>query len=45
MKRKVWIGIVGLLVLALLGWAFMPTPAEVEIAAVTQGRFEPCLSG
>jgi len=29
-----------LLVLALLGWAFMPTPAEVEIAAVTQGRFE-----
>lgn len=40
MKRKVWIGIVGLLVLALLGWAFMPTPAEVEIAAVTQGRFE-----
>lgn len=40
MKRRVWIGIVGLLVLALLGWAFMPTPAEVEIAAVTQGRFE-----
>ena len=40
MKRKVLIGIVGLLVLALLGWAFMPTPAEVEIAAVTQGRFE-----
>ena len=40
MKRKVWIGIVSLLVLALLGWAFMPTPAEVEIAAVTQGRFE-----
>lgn len=40
MKRKVLIGIVGLLVLALLGWAFMPTPAEVEIAAVTQGLFE-----
>jgi HlyD family secretion protein len=40
MNRKVWIGIVSLLVLALLGWAFMPTPAEVEIAAVTQGRFE-----
>lgn len=40
MKRKVWIGIVSLLVLALLGWAFMPTPAEVETAAVTQGRFE-----
>lgn len=40
MKRKVWIGMVSLLVLALLGWAFMPTPAEVETAAVTQGRFE-----
>lgn len=40
MKRKVLIGIVSLLVLALLVWAFMPTPAEVEIAAVTQGRFE-----
>jgi len=40
MKRKVLIGIVGLLVLALLVWAFMPTPAEVEIATVTQGRFE-----
>lgn len=40
MKRKVLIGIVSLLLLALLGWAFMPTPAEVEIAAVTQGRFE-----
>lgn len=40
MKRKVWIGIVSLLVLALLGWAFMPAPAEVETATVTQGRFE-----
>ncbi|MDO9198829.1 efflux RND transporter periplasmic adaptor subunit [Rhodoferax sp.] len=40
MKRKIWIGIVSLLALALLGWAFMPTPAEVEIATVTQGRFE-----
>ncbi|WP_296448797.1 efflux RND transporter periplasmic adaptor subunit [Rhodoferax sp. UBA5149] len=40
MKRKLWIGIVSLLMLALLGWAFMPTPTEVEIAAVTQGRFE-----
>ena len=40
MKRKIWIGIISLLMLALLGWAFMPTPAEVEIATVTQGRFE-----
>lgn len=40
MKRKAIIGVVALLVLALLVWAFMPTPAEVEIATVTQGRFE-----
>jgi HlyD family secretion protein len=40
MKRKIIIGAVCLLVLALLVWAFMPTPAEVEIATVTQGRFE-----
>lgn len=40
MKRKIMIGAVGLLLLALLVWAFMPTPAEVEIATVTQGRFE-----
>lgn len=32
------IGVVALL--ALLVWAFMPTPSEVEIATVTQGRFE-----
>ena len=25
---------------ALLGWAFMPSPREVEVATVTQGRFE-----
>lgn len=40
MKRKVWIGIFSMLMLALLGWAFMPAPAEVEMATVTQGRFE-----
>lgn len=40
MKRKVLFGVLGLLLLALLGWAFMPAPAEVEVAAVTQGRFE-----
>lgn len=40
MKRKVLFGVVGLLLLALLGWAFMPAPAEVEVATVTQGRFE-----
>jgi HlyD family secretion protein len=40
MKRKAIFGAAVLLVLALLVWAFMPTPAEVEIATVTQGRFE-----
>ncbi|MES2879792.1 MAG: HlyD family efflux transporter periplasmic adaptor subunit [Pseudomonadota bacterium] len=40
MKRKAIFGAVALLVLILLVWAFMPKPAEVEIAAVTQGRFE-----
>ena len=29
-----------LALVALLGWAFMPSPREVEIATVTQGRFE-----
>ncbi len=40
MKKKLMLGVLGLLVLALLAWAFMPTPGEVEIATVTQGRFE-----
>ena len=40
MTRKLWLGAAALLVLALLVWAFMPTPVEVEIATVTQGRFE-----
>lgn len=40
MKKKwLWAGI-ALLVLALLGWALMPAPVEVEVATVTQGRFE-----
>jgi HlyD family secretion protein len=42
MKRKTWItsaAVVVLLVLA-LAWAFAPRPVEVELAAVTQGRFE-----
>jgi HlyD family secretion protein len=39
-KKKAWMGAAGLLVLALLVWAFMPAPAEVELALVTQGRFE-----
>ena len=40
MKKNIGFGVLGLLLLALLGWAFMPTPADVEVAAVTQGRFE-----
>lgn len=40
MKKKWLWGGVALLVLALLGWALMPAPVEVEVATVTQGRFE-----
>ena len=40
MKKKIWIGIGVVLALALLAWAFMPQPLDVEIAGVSQGRFE-----
>jgi HlyD family secretion protein len=40
LKRNVIVGSVGLLLLGLLVWAFLPTPLTVEVAAVTQGRFE-----
>ncbi len=40
LKRNLILGGVGLLLAALLLWAFMPRPATVEVAAVTQGRFE-----
>jgi HlyD family secretion protein len=40
MKKKIWIGIGVLLALAVLAWAFMPQPLDVEIAGVSQGRFE-----
>ena len=39
-KKKAWIGGAGLLILALLVWAFMPAAMEVELAMVTRGRFE-----
>jgi HlyD family secretion protein len=40
MKRPVIVGSVSLLILVLLVWAFIPSPTEVEVATVTQGRFE-----
>jgi HlyD family secretion protein len=40
LKRNLVLGGVGLLVLALLVWAFYPKPLTVEVASVTQGRFE-----
>jgi HlyD family secretion protein len=40
MKTKVWTGIGIAAALALLLWAFMPQATEVEVASVTQGRFE-----
>jgi len=42
MKTKTWIaaGAGTAAALALLGWAFAPRPVDVEVAQVTQGRFE-----
>lgn len=40
MKKKLYFAFTGLLILALLLWAFLPSPKEVEVATVTQGRFE-----
>jgi len=40
MKTRLVMGGVGAAVLAALVWAFMPSPAEVEVASVGQGRFE-----
>lgn len=39
-KRNLILVGVGLLVLGLLAWAFYPKPLVVEVATVTQGRFE-----
>ena len=40
MKNKLkWLA-AALLLLALIAWAFMPNPTEVELASVRQGRFE-----
>ena len=40
MKKKLLYGLVGLLLLALLVWAFMPSPLEIEAAVAREGRFE-----
>ena len=40
MKKKIWIGVGAVLALAVLAWAFTPQALEVEIASVSQGRFE-----
>ena len=40
LKRNLILVAVGLCVLALLVWAFYPKALTVEVAAVTQGRFE-----
>ena len=40
LKRNLMVGGVGLLVVGLLVWAFSPKPLNVEVATVTQGRFE-----
>jgi HlyD family secretion protein len=40
LKRNLILGGVGLLLLAILAWAFYPKPLTVEVAKVTQGKFE-----
>lgn len=41
MKSKtIWTGLGGVLVAGLLVWVFLPQATEVELASVTQGRFE-----
>ena len=40
MKKKAWIAGGVLLALALLVWAFWPRPTEVELGAVSRGKFE-----
>ena len=42
MERKTWLigGGVALALALAVGWAFAPRPVEVELATVTQGRFE-----
>lgn len=40
MKKKAITGALALLLLALLVWAFSPTPTVVEVASVSVGRFE-----
>lgn len=40
MKTKIWTGVGVVAALGLLVWAFLPQATEVELASVTQGRFE-----
>lgn len=40
MKKKLALGVGGVAVLSLVVWAFMPRATEVEMATVSQGRFE-----
>ncbi|HPW83119.1 MAG TPA: HlyD family efflux transporter periplasmic adaptor subunit [Rhodoferax sp.] len=39
-KNRLWMAAGGVVVLALLVWAFSPSALEVETAVVSQGRFE-----
>ena len=40
MKKKLTLVLLGLVILALLIWAFIPAPKVVEVGTVSQGRFE-----
>jgi len=39
-KNRLWMAAGGVVVLALLAWAFAPSALEVETATISQGRFE-----
>lgn len=40
MKKKLALGLLGFVLLAVLIWAFTPAPKVVEVGMVSQGRFE-----
>jgi HlyD family secretion protein len=40
MKTKIALGLMSLLALVLLVWAFIPAPKVIEVGVISQGRFE-----
>jgi HlyD family secretion protein len=40
MKKRIWIGAGAVLALVMIAWAFVPAAMDVEMATVSEGRFE-----